>query len=127
MRRLFAIIIAVLALADISCSDKSRLLSAVQNGKELPNGSTVPVFMTQNYPNPFTRITSIPFDVFYKTNMKLQVKTEDWVDIKTLVDTVEPYGVYRVSWDAQDVPSGEYLAVLTAGGVTETIRMRVIK
>ena len=127
MKSLFVIVLSVVALVDVSCSDKSRLLSAVQNGKELPNGSEVPILLSQNYPNPFSGSTSITFGLSYKMDVTLQVRTEDWVNVKTLVDTVMLAGLYTENWSAKDVPSGEYLAVLTADGVTETIRMRVIK
>jgi len=127
MKTILIFAFSVVALADISCTDKSRLLAAVQDGKELPNGSAVPIMLDQNYPNPFNQSTSIEFWTVITQHIRLSVKTEDWVTVATLYDTTLAAGLYRASWSAAGLPSGEYLAVLEGGSVTEVIRMRLVK
>lgn len=127
MKRIFFLALAGLALVNISCTDKDRLLSAVQNGEELPNGSILPVFLFQNYPNPFNVSTSISFATAHTQPIRLTIKTEGWVTVATLVDTTERAGQYNWYWNADGLPSGEYFAVLEGGGLTETIRMRLVK
>lgn len=127
MKTILVLTFSVMAFANISCTDKSRLLAAVQNGDELPNGSNVPIFLNQNYPNPFNPSTMIEFWTAITQHIRLSVKTEDWVTVATLVDTTLQAGRYSWNWDAAGLPSGEYLAVLEGGGVTEVIRMRLIK
>lgn len=127
MKTFLIVTLFALGIVNISCSDKNRILMAEQNGKVLPNGTQVPVLLSQNFPNPFNPSTSILFRVATRMKVTLDVKTEDWVNVATLVDTVEPAGTYIVRWDPKNLPSGEYLAVLGGDGVTEAIRMRFIK
>lgn len=128
MKTALILTFCTLALVNTSCTDKDRLLAVVQNGTELPNQRNAPIYLYQNYPNPFNPSTVINFDnATAAMHIRLRVMTEDWVEVKTLVDTVLNYGRYNVVWDAGNLPSGEYLAVLEGGGVTEAIRMRLIK
>lgn len=127
MKTFLILTVFVLGIVNISCSDKNRILMAEQNGKVLPNGSQVPVVLYTNYPNPFNRFTSISFGVATRMKATLEIKTDDWVNVVTLVDTVMAAGVHETQWYPKNLPSGEYVAVLTGGGVTEAIRMRFIK
>lgn len=127
MKTLLILMFSVLALVNNSCTDKDRLLMVEENGKVLSNGGQAPALLSQNFPNPFSGATTITYGVSTRMKITLEVMTEDWVNVKTLVDTVKPAGLYRVVWKAGNFPSGEYLAVLKGGGVTEAIRMRLLK
>jgi hypothetical protein len=127
MKTTFVLALCALTLIGISCTDKSRVLSVVQNGKGLPDGTAVPIALYQNEPNPFSGSTTIRFATAVTQQIRLTVKTEDWVTVTTLVDTTLNAGLYLRSWSNYNLPSGEYLAVLEGGGITETIRMRLIK
>lgn len=127
MKTFIILALCALALSNMSCTDKDRIIAAVQNGKELPYGSNVPFLLSQNYPNPFEGATTIMFSLRSPLHVRLRVMNEDWVTVTTLIDTVKPAGVYQVNWLAGESPSGEYLAVMDGGGVTEAIRMRIIK
>ncbi len=126
----------MLVIADISCTDKDRVLAALESGHELPNGSRVAILLEQNFPNPFISATTIsyrvgissPGSILGPLHIRLRVMTEDWSEVKTLADSVHRSGYYHVMWYVdRNTPSGEYLGVLEGGGVTEVIRMRLIK
>ncbi len=95
----------------------------------LPDEETKPIAfrIAQNHPNPFNAATSISYT--------LREPGEVTISIYNLlgqrVDTVfrgecEP-GEHTAVWDAADFPSGVYFARLEAGGVSESIKMVLLK
>ena len=73
--------------------------------------------LAQNYPNPFNGTT----------NFEIQIPSSDFVTlalfdllgrkVATLLNEARTPGIYRVRWDAGNVPSGVYYGVLTAGSM----------
>ena len=143
MKTIELFLFTALMLTTISCTDKDKIAAAIQGDKELADGSLVPFILHQNYPNPFNPSTMIEF-VIYSTpiHARLTVMTEDWVEVKTLfdadipvmpIDTIENNVVvpsmlkHSVHFNADNLPSGEYIYMMEAGGVKEVRRMRLIK
>lgn len=127
MKNLILSIHFLLALMVLSCSDGDRIASALEGDKQLPDGSAVPFLLYQNYPNPFNPSTSIEYQLGSTLRVRLRVMTEDWVEVSTLVNQLQSVGRYRVVFSAADIPSGEYLCVMEAGGVTQIRRMTLLK
>lgn len=83
--------------------------------------------LSQNYPNPFNP----------RTNIKFQIPTAKWVQLKIfdvlgkevamLVNQKLSAGTYVYQWDASGSPSGTYFCRMTADGFTETKKMTLIK
>ncbi len=89
----------------------------------LPNAFT----LSQNYPNPFNPTTEIRFVLPGKATAILEVFNIQGQKVTTLVDVVLQAGEHRVIWNAANVASGVYLCRLTAGGLTETRTMMLLK
>lgn len=68
----------------------------------------------QNFPNPFNPVTSIKFDVFRSSKVKLVVYNELGVEISTLVDDNRDKGSYEIKFDMSGYASGTYFYVMTA-------------
>ncbi len=67
-------------------------------------------------PNPVNPTTAISYQLSAVSNVRLDVFDALGRRIKTLVDESKPAGSYRATFDASGLPSGLYLARLTATG-----------
>ncbi len=70
--------------------------------------------LSQNYPNPFNPGTKIKYSV--PQTSRVQIKVFDILgdEIVTLVNEEKAAGIYEVSWNAANLPSGVYFYQLTA-------------
>ena len=122
-----SIIIFIISLTLLSCSDEDIVGNWVKDGSELEEGAEVYFLMDQNYPNPFNPSTSIVYSVAKPMNIELGVWSDDWIKQETLVnDFVQP-GRYEVTFNAKDYPSGEYFYTMTGEGVTQVMKMKIVK
>jgi hypothetical protein len=80
-----------------------------------------------NYPNPFNASTQIRYELPTGGNVKLEVFNVLGKKVATLVNGVEGAGYKSITWDACDVSSGLYFYKLTAGDLSETKRMLLVK
>ncbi|MBK9285091.1 MAG: T9SS type A sorting domain-containing protein [Sphingobacteriaceae bacterium] len=74
--------------------------------------------LKQNYPNPFNPLTSIQYAVDSKQYIMLKVYDILGSDVATLVNEVKEAGMYEVTLDAANMPSGIYFYKLQAGPST---------
>ncbi len=116
----------------ISCSDETTILSAIEDGKELEEGAQVSFLLNQNYPNPFNPTTVITFTVSHTMRLTLNVYTEDWVKVATVVNRTHYAGYYQVTFDSKNsdgdsLPSGEYYYTLEGEGLIITRKMMLLK
>ncbi len=107
--------------------DKSVLLSVDGNEPVANNFS-----LKQNYPNPFNPTTTIEYDVKNGANVTLKVYNLLGQEVRTLVNTRQNAGNYKVNWDGKDnagnaVASGVYLYRLEAGNVKLAKKMMLMK
>ncbi|MFZ5433592.1 MAG: T9SS type A sorting domain-containing protein [Calditrichota bacterium] len=79
------------------------------------------------YPNPFNPSTHLDFDVARTGLVSLQVFDLLGRRVATLINTHLQPGSYSASWNAADVPSGTYFAVLEEGGVRFTQKLLLLK
>ncbi len=94
-----------------------------RTGEEVPSSVT----LSQNYPNPFNPTTSFEFGLDTRQYAKVQVFDVLGRVVATLVDGVQPAGVYTVTFDASDVSSGTYFYRLEAGSKVVTKTMTLLK
>jgi hypothetical protein len=86
------------------------------------------ISLNPNFPNPFTTITTIPFELVEKTDVKLTIWNMIGQKIATLIDGIRgPNDKNQAEWDASNMPSGMYIARLEAGGEVFTRKMTLIK
>jgi hypothetical protein len=92
-------------------------------------------FLLQNFPNPFSRSTSIRYRVPEdRSPVAVQLRIYDMAGrvVATLVDGVKPPGLHEVPWDGKDrtgrrVASGIYPYRLRVGGQTTARKMILIQ
>jgi hypothetical protein len=86
----------------------------------------------QNYPNPFNTSTEIRYQVPEDAHVTLKIFNTLVQEVRTLVDTQQESGEYRVIWNGQDengyeVASGLYFCRLSVGNFSKTTKMVLIK
>lgn len=84
--------------------------------------------LSQNYPNPFNPVTVINYKIpDNHTEVSLDAYTVEGRHIATLVDEPQSAGRHHIEFDATNLPSGIYIYRLTAGNVSESKMMTLIK
>jgi hypothetical protein len=81
----------------------------------------------QNYPNPFNPSTTFRYSI--PTQSKVVLKLYDILgnEIATLMDEEKQVGIYELTWNAANLPSGVYFYQLRAGSFVETKKMLLLK
>jgi hypothetical protein len=91
--------------------------------------------LKQNFPNPFTPstgATTLSFAVAKKANVRIEVYDLKGALVRTLVNEQLEPGTYPVAWDGMDaagaqLPSGTYVARMSAGTYSSMIKMTLKK
>jgi hypothetical protein len=83
--------------------------------------------LEQNYPNPFNPSTKINFNIPEQAYVNLTVYDILGNEITKLVSDTYPAGKYSVDFEANNLPAGVYLAKITAGNYSNTIKMMLLK
>ncbi|MBN1479626.1 choice-of-anchor D domain-containing protein [candidate division KSB1 bacterium] len=88
--------------------------------------------LQQNYPNPFNPTTEICYSLPFDAVVSLKVYDARGREVAVLVETSQPAGQYRMSFDGRLLTSGVYLCRLTATNLsgtlfTDTRRMILLK
>ncbi|MEZ4746823.1 MAG: T9SS type A sorting domain-containing protein [Calditrichia bacterium] len=83
--------------------------------------------LEQNYPNPFNPGTRINFQLVKNAKITLDVLNTLGQKVATLVEGVHSAGDYSVDFNAQNLSSGVYFYRLTAGNVSQTRKMLLLK
>jgi hypothetical protein len=86
----------------------------------------------QNYPNPFNASTTISYDLPASAAVKIEVFNLLGQVVAIVEDKYKAAGSYQVTWDGsttdeQPAASGIYLARITAGLSTGTVKMILLK
>ncbi|MBN2355527.1 T9SS type A sorting domain-containing protein, partial [candidate division KSB1 bacterium] len=83
--------------------------------------------LRQNYPNPFNATCGIDFQLCATGHTRLHVYTIHGRLVATLLNETLTAGSHKITFDAGHLPSGLYLAVLSAGGRKEMIKMMLMR
>jgi len=94
-----------------------------KNEGELPTAFS----LEKNYPNPFNPSTTVSFNVAEDRLVRLVVYNSLGMEVAELVNEILPAGHYTMTFDARDLPSGNYLCRMTAGEFSQTIQMVLSK
>ncbi len=81
----------------------------------------------QNYPNPFTWITAIEYEVPEKSHVEIIVYNTFGQAISVLVSEDHYPGRYRVIFDSGSFPGGVYFYRIKAGDFLDTRKMLLIR
>ncbi len=83
--------------------------------------------LAQNYPNPFNPATKVVFELDKRQFVRLTIFDIQGREVDTLANAVLAAGRYEMDFNGANLPSGIYLARLSAGATTETIKMILLK
>jgi len=83
--------------------------------------------LLQNYPNPFNPITTIRFQIPVASNLKLQVYDLIGRNVASIYEGTKPAGIYSLTFDASNLPSGIYYYCLEAGTYRQIRKMMLVK
>lgn len=83
--------------------------------------------LSQNYPNPFNPSTNIKFDIPKNSLVQLIIYNEIGKEVAVLVNKEMPAGKYETKWNAEHCASGIYFYKLSAGDLSETKKMILLK
>jgi endonuclease/exonuclease/phosphatase family metal-dependent hydrolase len=86
----------------------------------------------QNYPNPFNPTTNITFqipNVVSSFSLRTTLIVYDVLgnEIAVLVNEQKPAGAYEIEFDASNLPSGVYMYRLTAGNISLSKKLILLK
>ena len=99
------------------------LTTSVEQISGLPNYYT----LSQNYPNPFNPTTNIEYSIPEASFVELKVYDVLGNEVATLVSQEQSAGVYRADFSGDGFASGLYIARITAGNFTSTIKMILLR
>ena len=127
MKIIYAFFMFALLVLNLSCSDENKIAAAFSGDEELGDGARVDFLLEQNYPNPFNPSTVIRFTIGRAMHIKLDVYNDDWVKVRTIIDRELIASVYSVTFEAEDLPSGDYFYVMMGDGVEQIRKMKLVK
>jgi hypothetical protein len=83
--------------------------------------------LEQNYPNPFNPTTRISFSLPSRELVTLRIYDITGREIATLLNDMREPGIYDLTFDAADLPSGMYFYRINAGAYSEIRKMMLVK
>ena len=83
--------------------------------------------LSQNYPNPFNPSTRIDFQLPVSSHVTLKVFDILGREVALLVNEIKTAGIYHVSWDAANMPSGMYVYRITTGNFVCVRKMVLVR
>ena len=83
--------------------------------------------LTENYPNPFSKTTTIRYSLPEPMHVRLTVFDMLGREVTVLVDEQQDGGIHTVDFDARGVPPGVYVARLQADALHFTKMMTVLR
>jgi hypothetical protein len=107
----------------------SRFLLSVSPNFETSGSRDIPesVKLNPNYPNPFNPTTTIPYEIAEDAEVKLTIWNMIGQKVATLVDGMVEAGTHEETWNANNMPSGIYIARFEVGSEVFTRKMTLIK
>ncbi len=109
------------ALIDQLSFDQATSAESINN--QLPSEYS----LEQNYPNPFNPSTTIEFSIPQESFVELKVFDVLGKEVATLVSDNYSAGNYKTNFGAKDLPSGMYIARISAGEYVQTRKMLLLK
>jgi len=83
--------------------------------------------LSQNDPNPFKKLTTIKFNLPYKTKVTVLITNSYGKVVDKLISSVQDAGIYELEFFADGLSRGTYFCHLVADNYSETMEMELIK
>ena len=101
-------------------------------GVESELNSPTEFSLYQSHPNPFNPVTQIRYTLPQLANVQLKIYDILGREVKTLINSEQPAGAYRVEWNGTNnygtqVSSGMYIYRIVAGKFVQTKKMMFLK
>jgi hypothetical protein len=97
-------------------------------GIDDPNSPLVySYWLEQNYPNPFNPSTQIQYGLKSRSEVQLVIYNALGQKVATLVNNMQPAGVYTVQFDALNLASGIYFYHLQTAEFEQVKKMILLK
>ncbi|QXD14199.1 M4 family metallopeptidase [Rhodocaloribacter litoris] len=121
----FTVRLTVTDAGGLSGTAEVRITVTAPGGVPVEASETLPAEVTlfPNYPNPFSRLTTLRIGLPAAGPTRLEVVDLLGRTVRMLVNTSLPAGMHTFTFEAEDLPPGLYLVRLTTGGVVRTHRM----
>ena len=111
-----------------SFSTSFTWLISVDNPTDVKNGNQpLEYALRQNYPNPFNPSTQLQFSIANSEFVNLSVYNMLGEKVTELINESLGAGTYSIKFRASNLPSGIYLARLSAGSFVQIIKMQLLK
>ncbi|MCD6204698.1 MAG: T9SS type A sorting domain-containing protein, partial [Candidatus Marinimicrobia bacterium] len=111
-----------------SDADFGAIVSVVDDEQTVP----VTYKLEQNYPNPFNPTTTIQYGIAKEGLVKLTIYNILGQEVKTLVNTSQNAGVYKIQWNGLDnqnrmVANGIYIYRIVSNDFVKSKKMVFLK
>lgn len=83
--------------------------------------------LSQNHPNPFNPVTTIPFTLPRESRVSLAIYNIAGEKVTELADGIFPPGKHSIDWDATGFSSGVYFYKIEAGKFVDTKKLLLLK
>lgn len=100
-----------------------KIANSATKLQSVSNQNTSLFELNQNFPNPFSSITNISFNLTKSMHVKLKVYDINAKEMLTLVDEMKPVGAYNIACNMNGFTKGIYFYKLEAGQFLETKSM----
>jgi hypothetical protein len=94
---------------------------------ENPSTSKMSTILNPNFPNPFSRSTSLYWTLPEPANVKVQILDLTGKTLSNLIDENQVTGEHKVTFDASNFKAGIYICKISAGRTVETQKLILIK
>jgi len=107
----------------------NKILKQIDKIQYISDGVEIPdrIYLSQNYPNPFNNATVIEYSIPSATHVRIRVIDTLGREIQELLNSHTDAGVHSVRFDAKELSSGIYFAVMEADGLTQVRKMTYIR
>ena len=88
--------------------------------------------LSQNFPNPFNSATSIKYELFKSSRVKIAIINSKGEEVRPIINRYHYLGEYLIQWDGMDgqginMPSGIYFYKIISDGRIKTKKMIYLK
>lgn len=120
-------------LADLSYANEEDIYENLAVTVSISeNNFPLEFILKANYPNPFNPFTVIPYALTSDGYVELSIYNVSGQLVRTLIDGSQAAGYHKIIWDSRDnagneVNSGIYISRITAGDLSDSRKMLLIK
>ena len=94
---------------------------------EISNVIEMGFSLKQNFPNPFNPSTTISYFIPQRSFVFLKIYDVLGKEVRILVNEEQPAGYYNIDWNAEYLNAGVYYYTISAGELSETKKMILLK